>query len=98
MSLPITITPDARSDMDAAHAWYESIQPGSGEAFNDDVSATITTIGQTPELYGRVNRTTRAAPLADHKYVVYYRIEADCVLVVAVMHARADPKRWNRRR
>ena len=97
MSLPTRITPAARSDIDSALEWYESIQLGSGDAFADDVRVTIAAVGQTPEQFGRVNSTTRAAPLADHKYIVYYRVEEDCVLITAVMHARANPKRLRRR-
>ena len=98
MSLPTFLTPDAQDDIDAATAWYESIQVGTGDPFLADFFAVLASIGQMPEIFGILHRRTRAAPLAHHKYNIYYRVESDKVIITAVQHASADPKKWQRRR
>src|SRR2546423_891309 len=98
MSLPVVITPDARDDIDAAHAWYEAQQLGRGDDFLTELRAHLVEIGQFPLLHGRVSRQTRAAPLPTSRYVVYYRVEPNEVVVTAVQHARANPRTWQRRK
>jgi plasmid stabilization system protein ParE len=98
MSLPIALTPDARDDIDDARAWYEVQQTGRGDAFLDEVRDQLTVIEQNPHQYGLVSRKVRAAPLPASKYIIYYRIETNQVVVTAVMHASANPRNWQRRK
>jgi plasmid stabilization system protein ParE len=98
MSTPVVVTTDARTDIDDARDWYENQQPGRGDSFIDEVRDQLDKIGQNPQQYGRVNRNTRAAPLPTSKFIVYYRTEPNRVVVVAVQHAAADPRKWKRRK
>lgn len=98
MSTLVVTTPDARDDIDDARTWYENQQPGRGDTFLDELRDHLNAIGQNPHQHGRVTRVTRAAQLPNSKYIVYYRIESDQVVVTAVQHASADPRKWQRRR
>lgn len=98
MSLPIVLTEEAQTDVAEAFEWYESLQAGTGDAFLGDLQSCLAHLGVMPELYGRVYRRTRAAPLDHHKYVIYYRVEPNAVVVTAIQHAAADPQRWRRRK
>ena len=98
MSTPVVVTPDARDDIDDARSWYEAQQLGRGDTFFDELRDHIIVISQNPQQYGLVNRVTRAAPLPNSKFIIYYRVEANQVVVTAVQHASADPRRWQRRR
>ena len=98
MSTPVVVTPGARDDIDDAHDWYENQQAGRGDAFLDELRDQLDRIGQSPHQYGLVNRNTRAALLPVSKYVVYYRIGPNEVVVTAVQHANADPRKWQRRK
>ncbi len=98
MSLPVFITTDAQADIDDAHVWYEAHQPGRGDDFLNELRDRLDDIGRTPDLYGRVDRRTRAAPLPASQFVVYYRVEPNRVRVIAVQHARANPRSWQRRK
>lgn len=97
MSLPFIIRPLARTDIDAAYDWYEAQQLGRGDEFLVELYERIHDVCETPELYGRVLRKTRAARLHRSKYIIYYRIEMNRVIVSAVQHARVHPDRWKRR-
>ena len=98
MSTPVAITTDARDDIDAARVWYENQQAGRGDTFLDELRDHLATIGQNPHQYGFVDRITRAAPLSNSKFIIYYRVEPSQVVVIAVHHASADPRKWQRRR
>lgn len=98
MSTPVVVTADATDDINDARDWYENQQAGRGDAFLDEVRDQFDQIGQNPQLFGLVNRNTRAAPLPNSKFIVYFRIEPNQVVVVAVQHAAADPRKWKRRR
>ncbi len=98
MSLDYLISPEARDDIDDAHAWYETQTTGRGDAFLIELTEMITQLRATPEMCGFVRGVTRAAQLPNSQYIVYYRIEPDRIKVTAVQHAAADPKRWQRRK
>lgn len=91
MNLPVVLRPDARNDIDDARAWYEAQQVGRGDAFVDEVADELTLIEQNPYQHGLVRKKLRAAPLAVSKFIIFYRIEANHIVVTAVMHAAADP-------
>ena len=98
MSTPVAVTADARGDINDARDWYETQRAGRGDTFLVELQNHFAVIGQNPQQYGRVNRITRAAPLPYSKYIVYYRVAADQVIVTAVQHAAGDPKKWQRRK
>jgi plasmid stabilization system protein ParE len=97
MSLDYLITPEARDDIEDAHDWYESQAAGRGDAFLTALTDKITQLRDTPEMYGRVRGQVRAAPLSTSQFIIYYRIEGDRLRVLAVQHAAADPRQWQRR-
>jgi plasmid stabilization system protein ParE len=98
MSLDYLITPEARGDIDEAHTWYESMTAGRGDEFLTELTEAIAPLRAAPEAHGRVRGQTRAAPLPDSNYVIYYRIEPNRIRILAVQHASADPRKWKRRK
>ena len=54
-------------------------------------------IEQNPELYAAAFRSVRRAKLQRFPYVVYYRILADRIEVIAVLHGGRDPRVWRSR-
>ena len=97
MSTPVVTARSAQADIATAWAWYEAQQTGRGDTFLDELHDQFTLIGQNPAQYGLVDHITRAAPLPHSKYIVYYRSEPNVVVVIAVQHASADPRTWQRR-
>lgn len=98
MSLPVVLTPDALDDIDDAYRWYEAQQPGRGNQFLIELHDRLHEIGQTPKLFGLVFRQLRAARLLRSQFVVYSLVESNRVVVKTIQHARADPRKWQRRR
>ena len=97
MSLPVVLRPEASQDAEEARDYLEGQQAGLGQAFVDHLNETLTGIGAMPEMYGAVWRDVRAARLRRFTYVVYYRVHADRVEVLAVMHGSRHPSLWRGR-
>jgi toxin ParE1/3/4 len=97
MSLDYRIRPEARDDIDDAYAWYERFDAGHGDRFLTELYETLAAVRADPELYGFVSEPVRAAQFPAMNYVLYFFVESECVQVVAVLHAKADPRRWQQR-
>ena len=96
MSLAFALTPDAEADVRDAHAWYERQRTGRGDEFVVELGDRIADICSAPGSFGRVRGQVRAARLPQSQFVIYYRVEASGVVVIAVQHARANPNKWKR--
>jgi len=90
--------PPVDIDVEAAFEWYENEQPGLGVEFLDELRSTYNRIGDGPLKYQELRGGIRRALLRRFPYAVYFAIEADIIVVVAVLHASRDPAEWQRRR
>ena len=97
MSLPVAFLRRAREELDEAATWYERQTPGLGQRFKDHVGEVLDRVRRTPEIHGRVYGDVRCAKVRRFPYAVYYRIEPDRVVVIAVFHGKRDPRVWQRR-
>ena len=97
MSLSIVLRPEAQTDLLEARDWYEQQRPGLGEAFLERVDQMFSRIREMPELYAVVLRDVRRGKLRNFPYVVYYRVLADRIEVIALLHGSRDPKVWQDR-
>jgi plasmid stabilization system protein ParE len=83
----------ALADVGEAFRWYEMQRPGLGEDFVDAVDGAVEEIVEHPEACPAFYRNARRCLLARFPYCLYYRVEAEGVIVVACMHAARDPER-----
>jgi plasmid stabilization system protein ParE len=61
-------------------------------------AADIEDAYEHPEAYPVLHRDTRRVLIAERfPYAIFYRIYGDTVVVVACLHAKRDPRRWQRR-
>jgi plasmid stabilization system protein ParE len=97
VSLPLNLHPEVRREIAEAHDWYERRQLGLGKDFPDEVQAILTEITSNPRQYGFAEGNIREGLLKRFPYVVYYRVLADRIRVLAVYHTARDPARWQAR-
>ena len=97
MSLPVRVRPEAAQDLEDAAAWYEAQGRGLGHEFLDEVRRSLQRVVEQPELYPSVHRATRRVLIHRFPFGVFYRVEMDSIVVVAVMHGSRDPQRWKQR-
>jgi toxin ParE1/3/4 len=91
------IRPEAEADLVTARAWYERQREGLGAAFLLCVEEVLDRIDRTPELYPVVYQDIRRSFTRRFPYAVYYRVAANDVVVLGILHTRRDPQEWQSR-
>jgi plasmid stabilization system protein ParE len=89
--------PAAVDEFVGAVAWYEEQRPGLGTAFASACRSALALIQDRPEVFRFVHRDVRRVLLRRFPYAIFYRYRESELLVVAVMHERRDPRRWQER-
>lgn len=88
---------EAASDLSEAFQWYEERSTGLGFEFLRAVRIVLAAIERNPSQYPIALDDIRKAPLRRFPYVVYYVDLAEHISVIAVMHSRQHPRRWQQR-
>lgn len=88
----------AREELVEAFDWYEARARGLGYEFLRAARAAFALLRRSPEVGAVVLDDMRHLPLSRFPYVVYYVVERDGVSVLAVIHGRRHPHRWQTRR
>lgn len=94
---PARLSDDARADVLEAFAFYEQRRQGLGARFREQLDHAVARIEEDPARYPVVHRDLRRRLVERFPYAVYYREYPDLVFIVAVMHGRQSPERWQRR-
>ena len=94
---PPIVRPAAAADVEDVYRWYERQQVGLGDEFLAAANAVMKSVVAHPLRFPIVHRLTRRAHIRRFPYGLYYRIVEDQIVVVACMHARRDPRRWQSR-
>jgi plasmid stabilization system protein ParE len=89
--------PEALAEFHAAAEYYEKQQTGLGDRFIRTVEVAVAHIAETPESWRIVEDDIRRNLTKVFPYAVLYSIEADYILIVAVMHCRREPGYWRNR-
>ena len=95
--MQVVVRAAAAADIDEAFLWYEGQRPGLGHEFLAAAQTLIDAVAQYPLKYPVVRRNTRRALLRRFPYAVYFRIYDEAIVVVACMHGRRNPRRWQAR-
>jgi plasmid stabilization system protein ParE len=98
MSLAIAFRAAARDEFAEAATWYEAQRAGLGARFSDEIARCVASAAQQPELYGVVSGEIRRVVARRFPYSLYFRREAERIVVLAVFHSSRDPRVWQRRR
>ena len=97
MSLPVVLRPEARDEFDNAFDWYEQRRLGLGVDFVAQVQEVFDRISATPELYAQIFHDVRRGVVRHFPYSVFYKVEPQQVVVLAVFHSNRDPNIWQAR-
>ena len=76
----------------AIEDWYETQRQGLGGEFREAVDAAIVRIANNPLAYAERYREARRAVLRRFPYVLWYRLFANYVVVLACVHGKRDPR------
>lgn len=99
MSYKLTFHPKADKEYREAYNWYERIQKGLGERFEKMVEKRLQQIIAHPENYGFGKNNYREVATDIFPYTIVYKLNKpkNMIYVVAIYHAKRNPKRKYRR-
>lgn len=97
MTLEVRLRPEAEDDLADAASWYQDQRLNLGNEFLDEVMATLANIASDPLMYPELDRNTRRAVIHRFPFSIYYRVENETIVVIAVMHGSRHPLRWKTR-
>lgn len=97
MTVNLRLRPESEQDLADAAVWYEEQREGLGNQFLDEALSVFSVISEAPLMFPIVHRNIRRALIHRFPFGVYYRVESDEIVVVAVMHGSRNPRRWKSR-
>jgi plasmid stabilization system protein ParE len=89
--------PNADWDVEAVFTWYEKEKTGLGWEFLDELQAAFDRIAEDPFKYRVIRREIRRSLTHRFPYAIYFSVESNVVVVLAVLHTRRNPAVWKRR-
>ena len=92
------IRQQARADLVEAFRWYEARSVGLGREFLRAAREALVAVERDPAQFPVAIDDIRKLRLRRFPYVVYYVVLPRHVSVIAVMHGRRHPRRWQSRR
>ena len=93
--MQIEFLPIAKTELDDAIAYYELQLKGLGERFKSDVQSAFSLIKKFPYAWGKttIDNTYRYL-LHKFPYALYYLIDDDKIIVLAIAHQHRKPNFW----
>ena len=76
----------------AIEDWYDGQRQGLAAEFRGAVDDAIARIADNPLMYPERYRGNRRAVLRRFPYVLWYRLHANFVIVLACVHGKRDPR------
>ena len=90
-------TPAVELDIEATFNWFEREESGLGSQFLVELRAAYARILVHPFGYQDLRAGVRRALTRRFPYGIYFSVEADAIVVLAVLHSARDPEEWQRR-
>lgn len=87
----------AERELEEAEAHYATRAPQLGEDFVLEVRAAADRILEWQEAWTEIEPGIRRCLVGRFPFALLYAIEADVVLILAVMHLHRDPNYWRGR-
>ncbi len=97
MDYILSIRKEAEADIAEAYQYYESCREGLGADFISCIDEAISRVQNNPKQFRIVLDTVRRALVRKFLYGIYYTIRENEIIVLAVIHARRNPKHWQSR-
>ncbi len=94
MSFELYVRPEAENDIQDAAKWYERQRKSLGGEFLDQVLIVFDILLENPAIYPVLHRNTHRAVMNRFPFGIYYRVEEETIVIVAVMHGSRHPERW----
>ena len=87
------LRPAEQEMLDAAR-YYEAQARGLGNDFLDKIDSAVRDIAEHPERWPALHLDVRRRLIHRFPYTLLYRVDAEEVVVLAVMHLHRNPYYW----
>ena len=94
---PILVRAAAAADIEDAFLWYQTKRFGLGDEFREALRSALNLVAKSPQHFQVIHRGTRRALLKRFPYGIFYKEFSEVIVVVACMHCRRNPNRWQSR-
>lgn len=91
MSLSVVFRRIAKREFDDAISWYQDRREGLGREFSVAVEQQLGRIAHSPSRFACVRGDVRRAVLQRFPYSIFFMVEEDRIVVLAIFHARRAP-------
>jgi len=98
MDYELIIRPEARADLLDTFRWYQEQRQGLGHDFKLCVEDVFTKIHKNPLLHKEIFQKVRRSVTRRFPFGVFYTVNDEKIIVLAVLHARRNPMKWKNRR
>jgi len=93
----VKFLPEAELEMNEAIEWYAQQKYGLDTEFMRCIDETISRIQRNPQLFPIALKNSRKALVKRFPYAVYYERKENIIMILAVFHAKRNPKNWQKR-
>jgi hypothetical protein len=87
----------AEQELVDAVDFYNQQCSGLGYEFAAEMKNTLNRIVSFPDAWPLLSKRTRRCMTNRFPYGVLYQIRTDHILIIAIMHLKRDPKKWQER-
>jgi len=92
MAYNVRIRVEAENDLQDAYSYFELCRTGLGADFMLCVEESLAKISRNPQHYPVVYNSIHRILVHRFPYGVFYQIQAQNIVIFAVMHCARDPK------
>lgn len=94
---PIGLLPEARLELLESLGHYEAQRNGLGSRFLEAVADSLDRIRRHPEAFREIEAGCRQCRVLRFPYGLVYRLRAEHIEIIAVMHLHRRPRYWEGR-
>ena len=96
MSYKLILRQEAERDLVEASKWYEEKVPGLGTDFLAVIERSLESIQENPARFPVMYRNVRRALIRRFPYGIFYFLEVESIIVLAVLHTARNPAKWRK--
>ena len=89
--------PAVELDIESTFDWYETEELGLGREFLDQLREAYNRMLENPFAFQDLRLGIRRALTRRFPYAIYFTVNEDTILVLAVLHCARDPAEWQQR-
>ncbi|GJL50459.1 MAG: toxin, RelE family protein [Nitrospirales bacterium] len=97
MAFNLIVRPEAERDLSEAFRWYEGQRKGLGHDFLLQIDAGFRFLERTPLVFPEMYRRIRRHLIKRFPYKIYYTVEQNTVVILAIVYGGRNPQ-WLRNR